>query len=206
LLIKNIFKDTEFKLEFLTEKNKEQKNPFKKDFNYFSTWYGIEAQIIGNKGHQNIRWGISCDYSHANYITCHLSIPGPNEIKQIQHSQVHEWIKFFQAEENQNFMLLGDTPYPDEMVGLTNVTVAKDLDLNLNYQLALVSSSKLFLGSASGFTSAAVLSETPFLVFKHPDHHPWEYITPTFLKFNQMQIRQLDNFENIVKGIKICRI
>lgn len=199
-LIKMLFKDSNYNLIFLTGNVINQRNPLNERFNYFSSWYGIEHQIACGLGKQKLNWIKNPDMSFIDYVTCHLRVKRHDEVKQIYHASVKDWFKFFQFKKEQKFLLLGDDPYPNEMLDLQNVEIAKDFSFDLNQQLALIEDSKAFIGSASGIASAAVLSGIPFLVFKHPDHHPWEYITPKFLKENQRQVRQVDSLENILKG------
>lgn len=202
-LIQTVFQDTGYNVRFLTENLNDKSDPLQGSFNYYSTWYGIDDQISRGRGKQKLSWVKHRDLPFNNYVTCHLCVEREDEVKQIYHARTNEWLKFFQLKKNQKFLLLGDDPYPSEITSLKNVEVAKDFDLNLNQQLALIDASKAFFGSASGIAAAAVLSSVPFLIFKHPNHHPWEYITPKFLKSDQKQVRQIDTLENILKEAKV---
>jgi len=71
-----------------------------------------------------------------------------------------------------DFLLLGDDPLPAGLALRPGVTRAAALGLELASQLALVAHADGFLGMASGLCTAANLSATPHVIFKHPAHHP----------------------------------
>ena len=200
-LIQKVFEDTDFNIKFLAENMSDQTDPLQGKFNYYSTWKGIDDQISRGKGRQQLSWNRAHHIFVDDCVTCHLRIARGDEEKDIFHAQTSEWLNFFKVKIEQKFLLLGDDPYPSEILSLENVKLAKDFSLDLNQQLALICKSKAFCGSASGFASSAVLSSVPFLVFKHPDHHPWEEINPNFLQANQKQVRQTDTIENILNEV-----
>ncbi len=70
-----------------------------------------------------------------------------------------------------DFLLTGDDSLPAGLTLPPGVTRAVDLGLELTTQLALIGSANGFLGMASGLCTAAILSETPHAIFKHPAHH-----------------------------------
>jgi hypothetical protein len=201
-LIKKIFEDTDYTIKFATENTDDQIGVLQGSFNYYSTWSGIDNQISRGRGKQELNWIKDHDIAFDDHVTCHLRVQREDECKEIFHAQINEWCNFFKLKKDQKFLLLGDDPYPSEILHLENIETAKDFDLDLNQQLSVIGVSKAFCGSASGFAAAAVLSSVPFLIFKHPDHHPWEDINPKFLEANQKQVRQIDTLENILQGLK----
>jgi len=70
-----------------------------------------------------------------------------------------------------DFLLLGNDPLPIGLTPRSGVSRAIDLGLDLATQLALVGCADGFLGMASGLCTAANLSDTPHVIFKHPVHH-----------------------------------
>ena len=202
-LIKNIFEDTNYSLNFTVDPETKIINPWDGKMNYYSTWHGIDHQISQNKGRQELLWGRKNQSELIKATTCHLRIKQNNEPLQIYHSRIGNWVEFFKIKKEQKFLLLGDEPYPSEMLQLDNVIKACG---NLNNQLSLIDMTKGFIGCASGFSAVAVLSTKPAFVFKHPDHHPEEFISPRFLGENQMQVRQADTLQNIINGAKLCKI
>jgi len=70
-----------------------------------------------------------------------------------------------------DFLLIGDDALPAGLTLRLGVTRAVDLGLELATQLALVGIADGFMGMASGLCTAANLSDTPHVIFKHPAHH-----------------------------------
>jgi len=101
-------------------------------------------------------------------VTVHLKYIYPYNISD-SNADVNEWSIFFKNNNEFDFILIGDDKLPDEITSLSNVHYANQLALSC--QLYLVSTSIVFLGTASGICNAAFFSQTPFVVFKHPLHH-----------------------------------
>ena len=70
-----------------------------------------------------------------------------------------------------SFFLIGDDEVEIDLSSIPNVVSAKEYDLNLTQQLALVSKSYGFIGMASGISSAANFSDIPYVIIKDPSHH-----------------------------------
>ncbi len=84
------------------------------------------------------------------------------------------WSAFFEKHARPSsltFLLLGDDPLPADSHLPAGVLRAIDHDIDLATQLALVGCADGFLGMASGLCTAANLSDTPHVIFKHPKHH-----------------------------------
>jgi len=203
-LINDVFEDSDFLLSFLTAVETFTGDPFEGTLNYYSSWDGIEHQIAKKKGRREMLWHQKVEKQFGKFISCHLRVPEFGTIPQIYHSQIENWFDFFEMKKAQKFLLLGDEMYPKEMLDLSNVVLAKREGFSLNQQLGLIQETKGFLGTASGFSAAAVLSKKPAFVFKHPQHHPEENITPDFLANNQKQVRQTDMLCNIIRGGVVC--
>jgi hypothetical protein len=203
-LVNDVFEDTDVLLSFLTAVETFARDPFEGSLNYYSSWDGIEHQIAGQKGRREMLWQQKSEKQFEKFISCHLRVPEFGAVPHIYHSQIANWFAFFEIKKDQKFLLLGDEMYPKKMLNLSNIVLAKREGLSLNQQLALIKDTKGFLGTASGFSAAAVLSNNPAFVFKHPKHHPDENITPDFLDNNQKQVRQTDMLCNIIRGGLIC--
>ena len=84
------------------------------------------------------------------------------------------WSNFFALRANKNsleFILVGDDTVPAGVVLGSGVHRAVDLGIDLATQLELIGRVDGFLGMASGICTAANLSKTPHVIFKHPRHH-----------------------------------
>jgi hypothetical protein len=119
-----------------------------------------------------------------------------------------QWIPFIKRHPQDRFILLGHDEMPKDLCALPNTVLAKQLHLSLATQLALCGASDAFMGMASGICSAAIFSQTPYVIFKHPKHHPEEMAFElgsskrfTFSKPKQQLWRQLDSLENLTTAL-----
>lgn len=89
-------------------------------------------------------------------------------------ADMESWYSFFSAHAkpgDADFILLGTDAVSSKILGLPGVHSATAMKLALSVQLALVPLCNGFLGMASGVSPAAILSDTPYVLFKHPRHH-----------------------------------
>ena len=106
-------------------------------------------------------------------ITLHLKYTKPYKEKQSNISP-YFWNKFFNLFKNEtsvDFLILGDDETYKKIHKQPNVFWAKKMNIGLDVQMCLISLSNQFLGMASGISGAAILSNTPYLIFKNKDHH-----------------------------------
>jgi hypothetical protein len=75
-----------------------------------------------------------------------------------------------------DFILLGQDPLPTGLILRPGLNRAAEMGLDLATQMSLVSEADGFLGMASGLCTAANLSATPHVIFKHPAHHAKEMV------------------------------
>ncbi len=84
------------------------------------------------------------------------------------------WAEFFARSARPgalNFVLLGSDATHSSVTAVPGIERAVDLGVPLEIQLALAGHADGFLGMASGICAAAVLSQSPYILFKHPTHH-----------------------------------
>lgn len=110
-------------------------------------------------------------------VALHLkNVPGETEKE--SNADARHWAEFLGGCGRRNaglrFVLLGSDPVADSIRAMDNVSRLHDLGVPLSTQLALVAVSDGFMGMASGIAAAAVLSDTPYVLFKHPEHHVTE--------------------------------
>ena len=111
-------------------------------------------------------------------ICIHLRSVAPFAVEE-SNADGPTWDAFFAAHARPgclDFLLIGDDPLPTGFTLRPGVSRAVDLALDLATQLALVGCADGFLGMASGLCTAANLSDTPYVIFKHPAHHPAEMV------------------------------
>lgn len=100
-----------------------------------------------------------------------------------------EWLEFFNYCEYHHpkykFFIIGKDELLQEITALQNVVITRYEGLSLLQELALIDQASLFMGMCSGPFNAALLSNTPYIVFKNPTHHENEMI---------LQIGKFDQF------------
>lgn len=118
------------------------------------------------------------------------------------------WESFFQENPSLSFLLLGNDPFPSHFLKMSHLFHAETLQIDLKTQLAFCSICDGFLGMASGISTAACLSSTPYILFKHPLHHHLEMKKElgegdqlSFAHSRQKIWRCVDSLENLRKGL-----
>lgn len=108
-----------------------------------------------------------------NLYAIHLkNVPGQTILD--SNADMESWYSFFSAHakpDDTDFILLGTDAASSKILDLPGVHSATTMKLNLSVQLALVPLCNGFLGMSSGVCPAAILSDTPYVLFKHPKHH-----------------------------------
>lgn len=89
----------------------------------------------------------------------------------------YAWLNFLDNCHKQydvTFIFIGNEEVTQQIRSLPNVLISKDLNSNLSLDLALIQLSFMFMGIASGPCNMAVFSDTPYVIYKDPDHHTEE--------------------------------
>lgn len=131
-------------------------------------------------------------------FTIHLKRVSDNVLD--SNADLNEWELFFKHHAilgKINFVILGSDVISESISKIPGVFVAESYGLSLSEQLALVSISDGFLGMASGICQSAILSEIPYVVFKHPQHHVDEM---------KRELGEVDGFPFTLKHQKILRV
>lgn len=84
------------------------------------------------------------------------------------------WFSFFNKcakKYSVTFIFIGNEKINNTVRQLPNVCIAKDFDSNLAREMALIQSAALFMGMVSGPANMAIFSDTPYIMYKNPDHH-----------------------------------
>jgi len=86
-----------------------------------------------------------------------------------------EWLKFFEDCRYKKlpviFILIGNDFYDKGFNDCPNCIITQQHGGYLGLDLSLIQMSLLFMGMSSGPCNMAVLSDLPYLIWKHPDHH-----------------------------------
>lgn len=108
-------------------------------------------------------------------VVVHLK-NNPHEVG-CSNANFEAWLGFFkicQRKYNVTFVLIGSEDVPDEIGDLPNVIISRHFGSNLSRDLALIQISSVFVGMSSGPCVIKVFSDTPYLIYKNPDHHAEE--------------------------------
>lgn len=135
-------------------------------------------------------------------VVCHLKNAG--DCREDSNAHFASWREFFERVRDCPFILVGSDIIPVELERLPHLYGAQREGVSLSVQLALCAVAEGFIGMASGMSAAAILSSSPYVIFKHPSHHPEEMQRELrerdhfgFAHSNQKLLRQLDQFDNI---------
>jgi len=102
------------------------------------------------------------------------------------------------------FVLIGNDKIDSHISELPNVVLLKEHGGDIGLDLALIELSSIFMGMSSGPCNMAILSDKPYLIWKHPEHHKEEMEREfqgfkQFIFANEYQklIQDWDTSENI---------
>jgi len=122
------------------------------------------------------------------------------------------WYKFILHATNEYglyFVLIGKDIIDDSIAMLPNTVLTNALDGDTELDIALVLTGFLFMGMSSGPCNAAIFSNTPYLIWKHPDHHADEMRRElqdnnafSFARSNQLFLREYDTYDSIMSNFK----
>ena len=124
----------------------------------------------------------------------------------------HEsWIELFKYCEDKKlpvkFVVIGNDPYDPQLLNCSNVIITQLHGGYIELELALIPNSLFFMGMSSGPCNMAIMSDHPYLIWKHPDHHVEEMThefqdQKQFPFANQYQyfIRDWDTPENLIRN------
>ncbi len=126
-----------------------------------------------------------------------------------------QWLAFFKrhaVEGESNFILIGNDKITSDITQIPRVIAANKENISLFSQLAMISLANGFLGMASGLCQGAILSNTPFVIFKNPNHHPDIMKNEldsskgfSFCYSNQQIWRKIDTIDNIEKAFRVIK-
>lgn len=136
-------------------------------------------------------------------VTIHLK---NNNVDSQSNANQEEWLKLLKKNKRHplKFILIGNEPYDERFYDCPNCVITQKKGGCLDLELALIQLSFFFMGMSSGPCNLAVLSDLPYLVWKHPDHHSHQMDEELdengqliFSNHNQKFIRGIDTFERL---------
>lgn len=154
---------------------------------------------------RNIKYWINANFENYEIVTVHLK---NSNIDFFSNYSPVSWLRFFEYSLNKfekvRFLLIGADSRPsDEITALPNIYYIGD-SLSLEDQIALVHFSRIFIGMSSGPCNAAIFSQTPYVIWKHHEHHKLQMdielgdaVKFSFSNSNQFFLREIDTFQSI---------
>lgn len=104
------------------------------------------------------------------YIAVNLKIDKKNKLG---NAKLSIWFNFFKnlEKEDSKFVLIGNNKYPKKFYKLKNLIVFPKKN-SLLKTLIISKKCDFFIGNATGISAINILNNKPYLIFKHPNHHP----------------------------------
>lgn len=93
--------------------------------------------------------------------------------KNCSNARFDEWLGLFKmcvGAYDVKFILVGNEDLDCRIAALPNVIVTKQIGATLAQELALIQIAYAFMGMSSGPCNAAICSNTPYIIYKNPDH------------------------------------
>ncbi len=69
------------------------------------------------------------------------------------------------------FLVVGEDNLSEVLPSHKFIVNLQTQEISLQIQLAIISRSRLFIGTASGMATPAILGSNPYTIYKHPKHH-----------------------------------
>ena len=143
-------------------------------------------------------------------VVVHLK-NNPNDLQ--SNANFESWSNFFLHVLNKKykvkFNLIGNDEIDKRVSNLSNVIVTKENGGNTELDIALVLSAFLFLGMSSGPCNAAIFSDVPYIIWKHPEHHAEEMNRElkdnnsfSFSSENQLFFREYDELQSLIENFE----
>jgi len=106
-----------------------------------------------------------------NFVTLHLKNATDGDIE--SNAQMSVWKEFLSnyRDSGIQFLLIGKDAVPSDILNMPHVASLEELGVPFVDQLSHIQKSLAFMGMVSGPSNVAILSDIPYLIFKHPDHH-----------------------------------
>ena len=121
-----------------------------------------------------IEW-INCFAPNKTIVSVHLK---NNHLDTRSNADPQAWARFFKYCETKfplvKFVLIGNDLISSDILQRSNVVATSMHEGNLILDFAIISNSFLFMGMSSGPCNFAIMSNKPYLIWKHPGHHTKE--------------------------------
>jgi hypothetical protein len=118
-------------------------------------------------------------------------------------------LKFIERNSDARVLIIGDDGRHFRSLRSKGILIAANLKLPLHEQLSLVATSLGFVGMSSGPSTVALLSSTPYVIFKHPKHHQNQMLKQlgdlnhySFANSKQRYIRQYPSAKQILRALE----
>ena len=153
-----------------------------------------------------------------NMIIVHANLQSKSRILplraiRLSHGRSRTWSKaileFIERNSDARVLIIGDDGRHFKSFRSKRILIAVNLKLPLHEQFSLVATSLGFVGMSSGPSTVALLSSTPYIIFKHPKHHQNQMLKQlgdlnhySFANSKQQYIRQYPSAKQIFYALE----
>ena len=153
-----------------------------------------------------------------NMIIVHANLQSKSQIVplrgvRLSHGRSRTWskgiLKFIERNPDARVLIIGDDARHFKSFQSKRILIAANMKVPLHEQLSLVATSLGFVGMSSGPSTVALLSSTPYVIFKHPKHHQNQMLKQlgdlnhySFANSKQLYIRQYPSAKQIFYALE----
>ena len=218
---------------YLVSSYTEFQRVFNKKHNSYILWPDIKTKKNNDYKYSNTRYTqqFFLDNGYIPYIKCKgdslnwakqflnrnvhpsvmvvIHLKNNENAKNCSNADFEAWFGFFEHYTENieiKFILIGNEPIDPRILTLPNVIVTKNHESNISRDLALINQAAIFMGMSSGPCNLAIFSDTPFIIYKNPDHDVEEMklelgknIRFPFSTASQKFLRVFETMENLIQ-------
>ena len=133
--------------------------------------YSIRPRLTWN---EEVLWKLNGDSSYFSENSVLVSLKNFESDFVGSNASIDIWLTAFRELnrlKNLNFILIGEDFLTKKELPEEYILSLQTFGIELEIQLALISNQPLFIGTASGIATPAILGLNRYTIYKHPQHH-----------------------------------